>query len=359
MIQYLYYGKITNSSFYISFLNLVKRGVFKLEERANKVGKTVQTIIYKEGEQVQLTEPEKEVKKAIKDFLVKDEVSGEQSIDMLTLSKKMKNSTGSRFRMYKIKMETAKDSLFGEPTKAPKTILVAAVLAIIALIGIISLTAFQVRGNSAGDEAFVIPIFLGFITFVYSIIFASAGTQLGLWIFLIFHCGCFQGGIIAMMVSAGVGWLYIPYILCFALIQYLIRVKKYSREEREVIAKIKGLRRYIKDYSLMRERDGLVENIALWEDYFILAIALGLNTKTINYFYHYGKEQVSSNLGMSMHYTAIIKHIHLSIIIKEVILLVQEALLVVEAVSLVLAEDFLVEVPLAAEAAGGGGGGRF
>ena len=106
-----------------------------------------------------------------------------------------------------------------------------------------------------------------------------------------------------MMVSAGVGWLYIPYIICFAFIQYLIRIKKYSREEREVIAKIKGLRRYIKDYSLMRERDGLVENIALWEDYFILAIALGLNAKTINYFYNYGKEQVSSNLGMAMYGT--------------------------------------------------------
>lgn len=301
LLQYLYYGKITSSSYYIGFLNLIKRGVFKLEERSNKVGKKVQYIIYNTGETVKLTEAEKSIKSTIKGYLQKDETTGEESIDMLTLSKKLENSTGSGFRTYKKDLEAAKESLFGKPTKAPKKILLAAVIAMISIIIIITITAAS--SSEFAEEAFILPFFLGMIALVYTPFFATAGSQPFLWIFLIFHCGAFQGACIAMMVSSGVGWLYIPYVLCFALIQYLMRIKKYSREEREVIAKIKGLRRYIKDYSLMRERDGLVENIALWEDYFIIAIALGLNAKTINYFYNYGKEQVSSNLGMAMYST--------------------------------------------------------
>lgn len=96
----------------------------------------------------------------------------------------------------------------------------------------------------------------------------------------------------------GAGILYIPYILMFLLIQYVVRIKKYSIEERQMVESIAGLRRYIKDYSLLNEKDSL-EYIALWEDYFILAIALELNYNTINYFYNYGKEQ-NSNLSVSM-----------------------------------------------------------
>lgn len=301
LIQYLYYGKVTSSSFYIGFLNLVKLGVFKLEERTNKVGKKVQTIIYNKDENVKLTDAEQSIKTSIKGFLLKDETTGEESIDILTLSKKMEYSTGSGYRTYKKNLESSKEALFGAPTKAPKKILIVAIIAMVALIGIISISAITV--SNGYEEGTMIPVFLGFITFVYSIIFASVGSQVPVLIFLFFHCGAFQIGCLVMMITSGVGWLYIPYLICFAFIQYLIRIKKYSREEREAISKIKGLRNYIKDYSMLRSRDGLVENIALWEDYFILAIALGLNNKTIDYFYNYGKEQMASNLGMSMHYT--------------------------------------------------------
>lgn len=302
MIQYLYYGKVTSSSYYIGFLNLVKHGVFKLQERVNKVGKKVQTIIYNKDEKVKLSEPEQNIKNTIKGFLLKDETTGEESIDMLTLAKKMENSSGFGFRTYKKNLESEKESLFDKPAKAPKKILWLAILAIIAIIGIITVSA-TIVSDEYMEEILMLPLFLGFITLIYLPMFATVGSQLFALLFLIFHCGAFQFACFMIMHESNVGWLYIPYLLCFIFIQYLIRIRKYSREEREAIAKIKGLRRYIKDYSMLRSKDGIVENIALWEDYFIIAIALGLNKKTINYFYHYGKEQVSSNLGMSMHYT--------------------------------------------------------
>ena len=306
MIQYLYYGKITNKSFYIGFLNLVKQGVFKLEERTNKVGKKVQTIIYNKDEKVKLSDSENSIKNTIKGFLLKDEINNEESIDMLTLSKKMEHSTGRGLQKYEEKLKTEKESLFDKPSKAPKMIIAIAIILMILIILIIGISASFLGKNAPefnGDTGLILIFFLGMITLCYSPFFATVGSQIPVLVFLVFHCGCFQAACIGMMATAGVIWLYIPYVICFIFIQYVLRVKKYPLEEREAIEKIKGLRRYIKDYSLLREKDGIVENIALWEDYFIIAIALGLNSKTINYFYNYGKEQVNSNLGIAMHYT--------------------------------------------------------
>ena len=51
---------------------------------------------------------------------------------------------------------------------------------------------------------------------------------------------------------------------------------------------------------MLEDKDNL-QYINLWEDYFILSIALKLNNKISTYFYNYGKEQVHSNLGNSIH----------------------------------------------------------
>ena len=58
------------------------------------------------------------------------------------------------------------------------------------------------------------------------------------------------------------------------------------------------MRRYIRDYSKLSERD--IESIVIWEDYLIIAIALKLNNKTINYFYDYCKENINNEFGSSL-----------------------------------------------------------
>ena len=303
MLQYIYYGKIKKNSFYIGFLNLIKKGVFKIEERTNKVGKKVQTIIYNKNENQELTEPEEIIRDTIRSFLKNNPEKDDESMDILTLSEKMGRTTGQGYKRYSENLEDIKESFFGKPSKAPKNILIVASIAMIALVAIITMTAFSVNQTGYIDDVFVIPVFLGIITICYSFAFASAGSLIPVLLFLIFHCGAFQVGCFFILKSAGVEWLFIPYILLFVYIQYLVRIKKYSIEERQAIAKIKGLRRYIRDYSMLNEKEELMGNIALWEDYFIIAIALGLNKKTINYFYNYGKEQLGSNLGNSMHYS--------------------------------------------------------
>ena len=294
VLQYIYYGKVKSNAFYVGMLNLIKLGVYKLENTVNKVGKETQKIIYNPNHNVVLKEYQKRMVTSVNGFL-EDEGNDIKSIDLLKLSTKMEKSSGTGYRMFIKDIEAEKEGLLGKPSKAPKRIVFFAALTLIAMIAFITFMGIAV----GGDEAFVIPMFLGFISFIYSIFFATVGNALPVMLFLIFHMGCFHGGIIAMLVSMGIGWLYIPYLLTFILIQYIIRIKKYPKEERQIVEYIKGLKRYISHYSMLDEKDGVMENLALWEDYFIIAIALGLNNKTVNYFYDYGKVQ-HSNLGDSM-----------------------------------------------------------
>ena len=104
-----------------------------------------------------------------------------------------------------------------------------------------------------------------------------------------------------MMLNA-VEVLFIPYILNFIFTIYINRAKKASIREMEIKEQIKGLRNYIKDYSMLAQREDL-GYINLWEDYFIISIALNLNKKVVNYFYNYGREQINSNLGASIYST--------------------------------------------------------
>lgn len=304
LLQYIYYGKTKSNSFYIGVLNLIKLGVYKLEKTVNKIGKETQKITYNPNHTAKLKEYQKDMIKTINGFLVDDE-NGEKSLDLLSLAEKMERSAGSGFRKYKNSLESEKKKLAGKPTKAPKKITSIAIISMVCLIFIIVMASM-----SLGDPelSFGLLAFLPFITGVYSLVFSSLNDEVAAWIFLIFHCGCFQGALIAMMVQAGVGSLYVPYILLFILIQYLMRIEKFPKEERQIIEYVSGLKRYIKHYSLLNEKDSL-DYIELWEDYFIMAIALGLNNKTINYFYNYGKEQ-NSNLGYSMNSTSSYMNFH-------------------------------------------------
>ncbi len=298
VLQYIYYGKAKSNSFYIGVLNLIKLGVYKLENTVNKVGKETQKIIYNPNHTAKLKAYQQKMVQSLNGFLEEDE-QNIKSLDLIRLSSKMSNSTGSGYRNYVKNLESEKESLVGKPAKAPKSVIIISIIVLIAIIAFTALVTFLV---ASPDEVMMTIVFMSFITFLYGIIFANVGNSLSALTFLIFHCAFFQGGLIAIMIQAGVGWLYLPYILVFILVQYVIRIKKYSKEERQIVEYTRGLKRYLKHYSMLEDKAGITENIALWEDYFIIAIALGLNTNTINYFYNYGKEQ-ASNLGYSIKYT--------------------------------------------------------
>jgi uncharacterized membrane protein len=211
----------------------------------------------------------------------------------------MEHSTGYGFKSFSNALQRERESLAGKPTDAPKKIIGASIVAMMVLI--IFIVAITILLGDL-EIAMGVAMFLGITTIIYTVFFATMGNSAINFIFLICHAGCFQLAIAALMTQAGVGPLYITYLMMFIFMQYLMRIKKYPKEERQIIAYLKGLKRYIRDYSMLKDKEDVTSNVALWEDYFIMAIALGLNRKTINYFYNYGKDQ-NSNLGNSIRYT--------------------------------------------------------
>ena len=297
LLQYFYYGKTVSNSYYVAFLNLIKLGVYRLENSINKVGKEVQKIVYNENHNAKLKEYQSKMVKTINKYLIWDE-NTERSIDLLTLNSRMSNSSGYGFSDFESSLKAEKESLVGKSKKAPSKIKFIPISILIALM----ITILFIGIKKSNEMGITIHFMMGFLTLIYSVFFINVGNSLYTMLFLICHCGCFQGALIGMMITSELGILYIPYILIFIYIIYVYRIEKFPKEERQIIEYIKGLKRYIKHYSMLSSKDEL-DYINLWEDYFIMAIALKLNNKIINYFYDYGREQVSSSLGNSMHNT--------------------------------------------------------
>ncbi len=291
ILQYFYYGKIVSSSYYIAVLNLIKLGVYRIEKGVNKVGKEVEKLIYNKNHTAKLKPYQEDIVYTINDYIDETE---EKSIDFTALDAKMSNSSHLGYESYERLLKVEKESLVG---KAKKGSVVLPIALIILLILAIAACSVIISGN--GSNALFIMMFMAFLTIVYSTAFINTKSSSFVNIFLFFHCSCFQIPLIIMMVTNGIGWLYISYLLAFILIIYSARVEKLSKEEKQIIEYTKGLRRYIKHYSLLSEKEEL-NNVIIWEDYFILAIALKLNNQIINYFYNYSKDRIDSNLGAAM-----------------------------------------------------------
>ena len=293
ILQRIYYGKITKNAFWVTFLNLIKKGVFKVEKTTNEVGKETEKIILEDNNK-ELKEYQKRVKDQIKDFLP----DKKNEIDILKLQAKMKRANQKKYLKFEKELNAEVEGIVGEIKKVPKKIIVFLVISMISLIILITSLCFI---TGVAEMCFMIAMFLGITALVYSIFFAVIPFNIGMVVFFGIHFTAFQSANIAMLLQARIGMMYIPYILLFILIQYVIRIKKSSKEERKIKEQLKGLRRYIKDYSLLSEREE-INQIALWEEYFILAIALGLNKKVINDWYEYGQNYMGdSNLETSLY----------------------------------------------------------
>ena len=73
VLQYIYYGKAKSNSFYIGVLNLIKLGVYKLENTVNKVGKETQKIIYNPNHTAKLKAYQQKMVQSLNGFLEEDE----------------------------------------------------------------------------------------------------------------------------------------------------------------------------------------------------------------------------------------------------------------------------------------------
>ena len=233
VLQRIYYGKIKTNAFWITFLNLIKKGVFRIEKTTNEVGKETEKIIL-EDDTKRLKEHQKVVKDQIKAFFS----DGSNEIDMLKLQAKMKTAKSKNYSKFMKELNAEVEGIVGETKKIPKRIISILAISMIALIAFITILSFATDTTGIGIG---IAMFLGMTALVYSMFFAAISFNLFTIVFFIMHFGAFQFANILLLNQAKLGMMYIPYILLFILIQYDIRVKKSSKEERQIKEQIRGL----------------------------------------------------------------------------------------------------------------------
>lgn len=296
VLQTVYYGRIKENAFWITFLNLVKKGVFKIEKDINKVNREKYNIIF-ERDDILVPEYEQKVVETITGCMSEKNRENKEYVELTKLKAKLQRSTSYKgYTKFANSLQTEVDSIFGEDKK-PKKLRIFVTLAMIVFILIIMMIATKVTSEGF-EEVMIIPMMLGFTTLVYSIFFINIKFNLPVVIFLIFHCGAFQIGNISILNSLDIGILYIPYILLFILLIYCYRVKEESKEKKEARGQIQGLKNYIKNYSMLSERE--LQDITLWGEYLIMAIALGVNKRTVNYFYNGCAENLGNDFGNNL-----------------------------------------------------------
>lgn len=183
ILQTVYYGKVQKNAFFITFLNLIKKGVYTITKTQNEIGKETQLITYNEDNDKELEDYEDEVKKRINTFFDK----GENSIDTLKLQQKMKYSSKMYYRDYIRKLESGKEGLFGEKQKLNKKVTKYLVIAMVALILFMVFIAFWAETGMA----FGLLMFLAITTFAYTVAFKSIEPNAFTIGFFTIHCGAF------------------------------------------------------------------------------------------------------------------------------------------------------------------------
>ncbi len=306
LLQLIYYKKFRPNSFYVAVLNLIKLGVYKIEKNTNKEDDDV--IVYCPNHNATLKEYQENLIVTLNGFLEDDE-NGRKSITLSKLNKKMSRSTGSGYKRFKEGLEKERENLFGKIKKVPKK----AINALFLLLLIFFIVSYFCTYTLTGDisSGFIIAFFILIIYLPLWLINKKDIEENASIPFLLYSI-TFQLPFLFFLISLHADILFIPYILLYIFTMYIFNIKKYPKEEQQITAYVQGLRRYIEDYSLLNKKDDL-DYIQLWEDYFIMAIALNLNHKTINYFYNYGKEQIDSNLGYSIHDISSYHHFYHSI----------------------------------------------
>ena len=285
ILQYVYYGKIQKNTFWVTFLNLVKKGIFSIEKTTNKVGKETYAIVYKDDKQKLPDYEEKATE------LILNCMSDENKIEIERLKAKLKtNKAYKDYSEFLKSIEIEIDATFEEDKKPKKlrtiiTIVMALFIAFIASLILITNGKFEFTLSAI--------MLLAITTVIYGVLFIAIGKS----IFLLLHCLIFQAANFGVLLNGGVGLFYIPYLMLFILMIYCYRLKIESDKKQEVRAMVKSLRNYIEDYSMLQEKG--VEDIVLWGEYLIMAVALGLNKNTINYFYD-GCIQNNNSLGTSL-----------------------------------------------------------
>lgn len=272
----IYNGKSNGRHFWATFFDLVRKKIYNMEKVIDKKGKEQYIVKYiGENKNIVLKDFEEElitnINKCIKD-------DNEIEFENLNKAIKKRMQTTKSFINWEDTIKLHEKEIVGESKKTPMYIkLLSAFNVLITMVIILVYVLFY-----GGIEILVfIAIFYGITTIVYTLFIQTARitTSVLKFIFILIHFSGFQFALYGIATNVGAPNIYFTYLLAFLAFNYILKINKYTDKQMDIIAKLKGLNRYIKDFSMLKEKD--IEYIALWQQYLIIAVMFGVSKKIL------------------------------------------------------------------------------
>lgn len=282
LLQYIAKEKLENNSILVSVLDLIKLGVYRVETFQSRTGKKTYKFIYNEKNTVKHTRYQTELVKAINKRLTLNQ-NNELEMDLLKFGDYHNNILKRELEEYEKKIKLERNRLFGPTKKAPKWVKVLGYV----LVAITCFIIAYVGDFFSFKNVEYVALWMFFVGVFYPSMIVKTKNMTSLIIITIHATLMFLTGYYITGNHSG-NLFIIPYLIACGLCIYAVKIRKHPKIEAQVKADIKGLKRYLKDVD-MKDIDG-----TLWDDYFIMAIALGLHEDVVYKLYNYGVTQTSS-----------------------------------------------------------------
>ena len=83
------------------------------------------------------------------------------------------------------------------------------------------------------------------------------------------------------MIAFFIIWIEVGFGFIGTFVYYIMQINSYRRTEKgeELNKKLEGLKQYIKDYSLLKDKDK--DALTIWEEYLIYSVIFSINETNI------------------------------------------------------------------------------
>lgn len=270
MVEKIIKGKISSKSMWVTFMHLVVKGRYKVLKELNEDGKE-ECVIKIGDKKVELNEYEEEF--AIW-FDKKLRINGKQ-LEKITIKELNKNIKKDKrayvfFSNYKRKIENIIANLFIDDEIISKKYIKISLWTHILFIIFIGAFFIIVKVE---DLVFIAVIFAIISAVVISFLIQPNRVLkiIGIVIFVLV-----QSSISMFLQEYNVVYIHVPYFISLLSIM-ISTIFDVGKDKKDVINKLKALKRYIKHFSYLNEKDILDEK--LWKEYLVYAMALGVSQK--------------------------------------------------------------------------------
>lgn len=272
----IYNGKSNGRHFWATFFDLVRKKVYKIEKVTRENNKEEYIVKYIEkNKDIVLKYFEEETVECINKC-----IDGKDQIEFTSLNKKVRArmQTTKSFIDWESDVKKQKENIIEKPKEASKGIKWLTGINVVITIGILIIFALF---SSQPEMIMFVVMFYGITTLAYTLFIRSfeRNTHFVELLFFAVHFVGFQFALYAIAYNINAPYMYLAYLIAFFGFNYALKAMKHSDKEIDITCKLKGLKRYITDFSRLNEKD--IEYINLWEQYLVMAIMFGVPKKIL------------------------------------------------------------------------------